>query len=390
MSQAILPLRSHYDVVVVGARCAGAATAMLLARQGAAVLAVDRSSYGADALSTHALMRPGVVQLHRWGLLDHVALAGTPPIRQATFVYGEREIGVPIRARGGIDALFAPRRTVLDRILVDAARNAGADVRHRVDVVDLVRGPYGRIMGVELVDREGQLREVSAGIVIGADGIRSRVADRAGATTYRTCRHATALVFGYWSGLEARGYQWLHRPGIAGGVVPTNGGESCVFVAVPPERFLRWSPRDLEPAFMDAIAEVSPVLSTSLATAQRVGALRSFAGTPGFLRKASGSGWALVGDAGYFRDPITAHGMTDALRDAELLARAIARGTPGLDEYEGTRDTFATDILELSDAVASFAWDLDQLAALHDALHAAMKQEAAGMESFDTKTTAAA
>src|SRR6188472_160967 len=136
MIRSTIPL-SRYDVVVVGARCAGAATAMLLARAGHRVLVVDRGRYGTDTLSTHALMRGAVVQLHRWNVLPAVIAAGTTPVRQATFFYGDESVSVPIAPREGIDALYAPRRHVLDRLLVDAARAAGADVAHGVRIKEL-------------------------------------------------------------------------------------------------------------------------------------------------------------------------------------------------------------------------------------------------------------
>jgi 2-polyprenyl-6-methoxyphenol hydroxylase-like FAD-dependent oxidoreductase len=113
--------RSSHDVVIVGARAAGAAAALVLARAGIDVVVVDRSRYGADTLSTHALMRAGVVQLHRWGLLESVIAAGTPAVRKTTFVYADETIPLPIKPSHGVDALYAPRRTVLDPILVDAA-----------------------------------------------------------------------------------------------------------------------------------------------------------------------------------------------------------------------------------------------------------------------------
>lgn len=139
---------SPYDVVVVGARPAGAATAMVLARAGLRVLVVDRSRYGADTLSTHALLRGGVLQLARWGLLNEVIAAGTPPVQRSVFHYGEERIEVPIRPAAGVDALYAPRRTVLDPILVDAARDAGAEVRFGLTVTGLCRDGTGRVTGV--------------------------------------------------------------------------------------------------------------------------------------------------------------------------------------------------------------------------------------------------
>lgn len=372
-------IRPRYDVVVVGARCAGAATALLLARQGLRVLAVDRSSHGSDTLSTHGLMRGGVVQLHRWGVLERIVAAGTPPIRSADFHYGDRVVSVPIKARNGIDALYAPRRTLLDGTLADAAAEAGAEVRHRVDVVDLLRSG-GRVDGVRLVTREGKLLDVRADLVVGADGRGSRVAGWVGARPLRSGRHATAIVFGYWSGLDTDGYAWHYRDRIAAGAIPTDEGQVCVFVAVPPDRFLAWSRRDLTTAFEGALASAAPSLAAAAARSHRVGALRSFAGAPGFLRRSHGEGWALVGDAGYFKDAITAHGMTDALRDAELLSRAIARGE--LARYQETRDALSVDMLEAGDAIASFDWDLETLERLHESMNVAMRREVKLLEGL--------
>ncbi|HEX9289359.1 MAG TPA: FAD-dependent monooxygenase, partial [Anaeromyxobacteraceae bacterium] len=161
-------LAPRYDALVIGARPAGAATAMLLARSGLRVLTVDRAPLGSDTLSTHALMRGAVVQLLRWGLLRAIEAAGTPPIRSATFHYGDEEISVPIKARGGVDHLYAPRRTVLDPLLVRAAVDAGAQVVHGVTAVDLVRDARGRVAGAVLVGADGSPNHVRAQLVIGA------------------------------------------------------------------------------------------------------------------------------------------------------------------------------------------------------------------------------
>src|SRR4051794_31863251 len=140
-----------YDVVVVGARVAGAATALLLARRGARVLVVDRARRGSDTMSTHALMRPAVVQLHRWGLLDDLMAAGTPPVTRTTFHYGEEQVPITLRPVAGTSALAAPRRTVLDPLLLDVAEAAGADVLTGVRVTDLQHDHgTGRVNGVEL------------------------------------------------------------------------------------------------------------------------------------------------------------------------------------------------------------------------------------------------
>ena len=133
------PRSSRHDVVVVGARAAGAATAMLLARAGLDVLVVDRSRYGADTLSTHAIMRAGVMQLHRWGLLDAIVAAGTPAVRTTSFTYASASLPIPVKPIHGVDALYAPRRTVLDPILVDAARAAGAVMEYGTTITGVTR-----------------------------------------------------------------------------------------------------------------------------------------------------------------------------------------------------------------------------------------------------------
>ena len=183
------PDRPHYDVVVVGARAAGAATAMLLARAGLRVLVVDRGRYGADTLSTHALMRGGVLQLHRWGLLDRIVAAGTPP-DPAHHVPLRRRRRSPSRSspRHGVDALYAPRRTVLDPVLVDAAVAAGAEVRYGVTVTDVRRDRHGRVTGIDGRDDAGRPIAVDAALVIGADGMRS-TDRRAGRRPDRARRH---------------------------------------------------------------------------------------------------------------------------------------------------------------------------------------------------------
>src|SRR5262245_56710629 len=169
-----------YDVVVVGARAAGASTAMLLAREGLSVLLVDRSRYGTDTLSTHALMRAGVFQLSRWGLLDRVIDAGTPPVRRTTFRYAGDVVPITLKASYGVQALYAPRRTVLDPILVDAAQEAGVDVRYGSTVTGLQKDGSGTVTGITARTRQGDSFTATARVVVGADGIRSTVADAAG------------------------------------------------------------------------------------------------------------------------------------------------------------------------------------------------------------------
>ena len=378
------PLRSEYDVIIAGARCAGAATALLLARQGVRVLVVDPARRGSDTLSTHALMRGAVLQLHRWGVLDEVRAAGTPALRSTTFHYGHEAIEVPIKARDGVDALYAPRRRVLDAVLVAAAERAGAEVLFGYALTDLLRGDDGRVRGATVAGPDREEIELSAPLVIGADGVRSRVARIVGAEVTRQGRHATASIYAYHVGLPDRGNDWFYADGAGAGAIPTNDGEACVFVSVRPERFTAARGR-LDDLYRDAITEVSPLLSEWVADGKRVSNLRGFAGIPGFFRRSAGPGWALVGDAGYFKDPLTAHGITDAFRDAELLARAVVRGgDAAFVEYEATRNEIATGLFEVTDRIASLDWTLEESQADHMLLSKEMSAEVAFLRKWDT------
>ncbi|HEY3262556.1 MAG TPA: NAD(P)/FAD-dependent oxidoreductase [Pseudonocardiaceae bacterium] len=354
----------RFDVVIVGARCAGAATAMLLARQGHRVLVLDRAARGSDTLSTHALMRGGVLQLQRWGLLDHIAAAGTPAIRQVRFHYGDESTTVPIKPSAGVDALYAPRRTLLDRVLVDAAVAAGAQVRFGVNVTGLDRDPEGRVVGVVGRDRRGRPVRAHGRLTVGADGKRSMVAREAGAATQWTGTGSAAAVYGYWAGLDVAGYEWLYRPGAAAGLIPTNDGKVCVFAGTTTARFGDEIAGDLAAGYLRLLKEVVGDVIPGLQAGQPPSRLRAFPGLPGYVRRPSGLGWALVGDAGQYLDPLGAHGITDALRDAELLARAAgallagADETAALREYEANRDRMTGPMFAVLDEIAGYRWTL--------------------------------
>jgi len=374
--------RATYDVLVVGARCAGASTAMLLARWGLRVLLIERGDYGTDTISTHALMRSGVLQLRRWGLLRRIEQAGTPPIRATAFHYGHEVVEVAIAPSHGVAALYAPRRTLLDSALVDAAWDAGAEICFQHALIGLKRDAQGRVRGALIRDGAGELGEVEAELVVGADGLGSAVARLVGAPLVQEGSSASSVIYAHLSGLGALGYEWYFRPGASAGVIPTNAGRHCVFAAMPAARF-RAGLRG-PAAYRRILAEAAPELGEAIEAAGSEGPLQTFAGRRGFLRQAWGPGWALVGDAGYFRDPLTAHGISDALRDAELLARAIVEGSaPALERYAAIRDELSRPLLEASDAVASFDWDLEAVRRHHHALNTAMKREVEHLAALD-------
>ncbi|MFD2093476.1 NAD(P)/FAD-dependent oxidoreductase [Blastococcus deserti] len=381
-------MTARWDAVVVGARVAGASTALLLARAGLRVLCVDRSRRGSDTVSTHALMRAGVLQLSRWGLLDAVRQAGTPPIHRTTFHYGSETVSITMRPSPGVDALYAPRRTLLDDLLVDAAGRAGAEFRHGTAVTGLVRGPGGRVSGVTLRDRHGGQRTEQAALVIGADGRESLVADAVAAPTVFAGRAATAVVYGYWADLPVDGYTWAYGPAASSGAIPTNDGLTCVFGGGRPERVAALV-RGLGPA--GALRELTGAgpLGPRLGTAPRIGGVRYVRGTPGHLRRPYGPGWALVGDAGYWKDPLSTHGMTAALRDAELLAGAvIAAPRPGreqleaLCDYARCRDELSLPMLRVVEKVAAHDWDMAGIRSLLMEMSSTMVDEVELLEGL--------
>jgi menaquinone-9 beta-reductase len=377
----------HYDAVVVGARPAGAATAMLLARAGRRVLLLDRSAYGTDTLSTHALMRAGVLQLRRWRLLENVRRAMTPAVSRTVFHYGDETVDVSFRPQHGVDALYAPRRTVLDRIVVDAARAAGVEVVYGARVTGLQRDATGRVVGVRARTATEPLAVAGASIVIGADGMRSTIARLVEAEIEHSTTAASAFIYGYFRGLGVNGYDWHFRPGTSAGVIPTNHGVANVFVGMPPRRFTtEVRARGVEATFRAVLAEAAPPVADALAGHGAVGRFRSFAGHAGFLRRSHGPGWALVGDAGYFKDPVTAHGITDALRDAELLARALLSSpahAPDATAFQAARDALARPFMDATAGIAAYTWNLAQVQALHLELKRATDEEVAILLGLD-------
>jgi flavin-dependent dehydrogenase len=373
---------NDYDVVVVGGRAAGASTALLLARAGLRVAVLERSRPGTDTLSTHALMRAGVLQLSRWGVLPEVVAAGTPPVRSTVFHYGDGgTTHVSLRSSPGVDALYAPRRHLLDRVLVETAAASGADVLHETPVVGLLRGNDGRVLGVRVAGDSGREVPMRAGLTVGADGIGSLVAREVGASFVSRGRTASAVLYRYVAGVPNEGYVWGYGQSAAAGLIPTNAEETCVFVATTPRRMRALRRAGADAAFDELLEAVPAPMSAAVRAGGPAGRLHGWRGMPGYVRRSFGPGWALVGDAGYFKDPITTHGITDALRDAELLSDAVLAAQVGdsqavaLADYQDTRDRLSRDLVEVTESVCRYDWDGERIRTLLRRVSSAMSDE---------------
>jgi flavin-dependent dehydrogenase len=343
-----------FDAIVIGSRCAGASTAMLLARQGRRVLLVDRATFPSDVLSGHTIQPAGVAHLKRWGMLDRVRATGVPFTSRVRFDFGPIVLeGAPVPVDGVNDAVCI-RRTIFDTLLTAEAADAGADVRQGVTVKSLL-WEDGRVVGIRGRDATGRTVEERAHIVIGADGVNSFVARSVGAPTYHEVPAKTVNIYSYWRGLDLEALELYTRPNRFFVATPTNDGLAFVNQTVPAHEAGRYRDRVAD-AYAETVAEV-PHLAERLSAAERVERFRWAPPGDAFFRVPAGAGWALVGDAGYHLDPITAQGMLDAFRDAELLAGAVDRGLTGhLDEelrgYQQARDIAATPMYELTATLA--------------------------------------
>jgi flavin-dependent dehydrogenase len=336
-----------YDVIVVGARVAGAATAMLLARQGVRVLALDRARFPSDTISTHQIQLPGTAKLRRWGLLDKLLAAGTPATREVRLdVDGATLVGA-FGSYQGINTLVSPRRTVLDAQLVNAAREAGAEVREGVRV-DGLEFEDGRVVGV----RTGMSVE-RAPLVVGADGKHSLVAAAVKAQAYGHRAARTFATYAYWAGAPLERGELYQRPGFSVAAFPTNDGLTIAFLSARLEAFAA-ARRDLERHYLDRLDECGD-LGARLRAGTRVERLRTTPDLPNGFRTAYGPGWALVGDAGVVLDPVSAQGISNAFRDAEYLADAVVAGRRALAAYGRRRDRAVRPTNELTLRLAELA-----------------------------------
>jgi 2-polyprenyl-6-methoxyphenol hydroxylase-like FAD-dependent oxidoreductase len=327
----VLQQRSdQFDVIVVGARCAGSPLALLLRRAGLDVCLVDRADFPSDTPSTHGIQPCGVQVLERLGVREAVE-ATTEPVENALLAFGDRRVEITeFDLKVGAPMLNV-RRVTLDAILLEAAAAAGVEVRTRTSVTGLIASD-GRVTGVETT--AGTLR---APLVVGADGARSTVARLAGAAEYMQTPARRIFTWGYYEGVPGEGTVWLGRVGEHAYLAsPTDAGLFLAAVVPPIERWEELR-ADRERHYDEGLA-AWPELREHLGGARRVGPVRMMSRWHGFFRESAGPGWALVGDAGHFKDPTPGQGIADALRQVVELAAAIEKGLGGGDPDRALRD----------------------------------------------------
>jgi 2-polyprenyl-6-methoxyphenol hydroxylase-like FAD-dependent oxidoreductase len=329
---------------------------MLLARKGHKVLVLDRSTFPSDTVSTHVVHTPGVDALRRWGILDEVVATGCPPVAKYSFDFGPITIsGSP--AVNGSPVSYCPRRTVLDKILVDAAAAAGAEIREGFTVEDIVTNDDGRVVGVRGHSRDGKTVTERATVVVGADGRHSVVAKATKPERYNEKPPLQGGYYTYWSDLPTDGFEIYIRPNRGFGAVETNDGLTMVVAGWPYEEFDA-NKKDVEGNFLKTL-ELVPQFAERARRATREAKFVG-AAVDNFFRKPYGPGWVLVGDAGYNKDPITAQGITDAFRDVETVAEALDDtfcGKRSFDDamaaYQGSRDAHVFPMYEFTTQLAT-------------------------------------
>lgn len=350
----------NYDVIIVGGRCAGATTAALLQREGVKTLVLEAAPRHADMpLSTHFMQPPGMDVLDDIGVGEQVR-AVTPPTRRALYRMEDQNVHGPYPE--GRPA-YCVRRATLDPLLQDAAEEAGADVRFRHRVAELL-GDGARVTGVVVEGPRGRER-IRARLVIGADGRASTVAQLTGVEEYLV-RHPQRAGYWFYFPTPAR---WRDDPRYADfdGAIAWEGdglrylfqcdGDVLLMAAAPPKEEARAWGRDYRRRTLDYLGR-SDLFAPLLAETAPLGQGRGYLGAPSFYRRAVGPGFALVGDAGHCKDFVTGHGMSDALLGARRLTKAVLQDTPlAYERYWRERD--ATTMAYHFDAVHQGRADLN-------------------------------
>jgi 2-polyprenyl-6-methoxyphenol hydroxylase-like FAD-dependent oxidoreductase len=310
-----------FDVVIVGARCAGSPLAVMLARRGMKVCVLDRARFPSETPSTHLIQQCGVGILDELGVLGILTSAGAAPLHAATLVSDD------VRMHATIDALddhpvLCMRRITLDALLVEAAAAAGAEVRTGTRVTGLLRDG-DRVSGVTT-----DTGAIAARLVVGADGRHSTVAAEVGAEEYDVTPPGRMVAWGYFEGVDREGLARFGRMKDMGYLAGPTDGDLYMAAIAPNIACVKDFHADRDNYFVRAIRQW-PELADLMAGARRVGPLRVFSKWHGYFRESAGPGWVLVGDAGHFKDFTPGQGISDALRQAQQLAHCIERGLGG-------------------------------------------------------------
>jgi len=316
-----------YDAIVVGARCAGAVTAMLLARQGHRVLLLERAETLSDVPRGHFIHRHGPKRLADWGLLEKVVGTNCPPLTTHLTDFGDFPlIGRDIRV-GNVAWGYAPRRRQLDQVLLGAAIEAGVEFRPNF-LVENYLWDDDRVQGIRGRDlRQGISSSERALITVGADGRNSTLARAVGAPSYEETPTLTCWYFSYWTGVPTEGFEWYMRKDRVIFSFLTNDNLFAIFIGWPIGEFSSVK-ASIEGEFMQVVDQI-PGFAERVRSGRREERFYGAADLPNFLRRPFGPGWALVGDAGCHKDPMMALGICDAFRDADFLATAIHESFAG-------------------------------------------------------------
>jgi flavin-dependent dehydrogenase len=375
-------MTTNYDAIVIGARCAGSPTAMLLARKGYRVLMVDRATFPSDTVSTHFIHAPGMAALTRWGLADQIAALNCPPVTHYKFDFGFFTIAGTPQPTDGVGVAYAPRRYLLDTLLVEAAAESGVDVRTGFSV-DEVLIEDGAVVGVRGTNADGTTETVRADVVIGADGRRSLVAKAVTPEEYNDKPNLAAVYYAYFSGVPTTEFEVYIRERRGFGCFPTNDGLALVVGGWPEDEF-KANRNDVEGNFLKSL-EQAPDFAARVASGKRESRYWGAGDLAGFFRKPYGPGWALVGDAGYHKHPITAMGITDAFLDSERVVNALDDALSGrqtYDEamalYQKARDEHVMPMYEMTSDFAAMEPPPEEM----QQLLAAVSQSEESMDQF--------